>query len=454
MDVPVVMAPPPPPIPFSAALPLPHNTAPVSFGFGCGSSFGGNNALGGMDVRAPMPVFPHVFAPAPALPLSPTTLRQAHLPHELHTQQSRGVSKRRRSGSADDQAPASPEAHAGYAAGDIADDDMATSPVLEAKRRRGSQPRHLPRGADASSGSRSDAPRTPLGADLGRMLACLDTPALLSVLHELAKDASLAERIYALLPTPSLESVEAQLDASEARVRAAMGISASGAAAAAPHLPTTMSSMREPYIWGRVRGPLAELVREVNSLIPLFSIVGAGACREAVHPATAFSFLYSVTASMLRIERLLPRAIPEVFSGGAEGARAPPDGALPSLLRDTLPESHTSPASPDAITSAVMPAVVREWERWLLAVDTAVNTEGRMYGQEVVAGWGRALRALGSAEDGAGRSAAERAIRGVLDQVAARMYETIGWLTGPAHRMPWALAGPGGMHAMDADDGR
>lgn len=231
--------------------------------------------------------------------------------------------------------------------------------------------------------------------DLGRALAALDRPALLALLHGLiADDESIAARVYTRLPTPSLESASAQLDAAEAQLRSVLP--AAGTA-------------RAQYVWSRARAPLAELASVMAGLIPLFV---ASAAREPVHPATTFACLHMVTLRTLHLERLLPPGEPALRG---------------RTLADIVPR-RAAPDSPDSLASMVFPTLMREWEHWLAAIDTAVNYEGRIFGHDVVAAWMRGLAALGPAHDAV--VPVEGAMRAVLGALGARLHAALGWLIG------------------------
>lgn len=240
---------------------------------------------------------------------------------------------------------------------------------------------------------------TRLRADLGRLLASLDRPALLSLVLDLTSDAAVAERAYTLLPTPSLESVEACLEAFEARVRAS--------------LPLAPGAVRESYVWPRMRGVLAELATELDSFVPLFSPAPRSHERDLPHPATTFAFLHLATLRALRIARLLP----------SSGRARRPCAATP--LR-TYESALHAPDARDAVATHVLPVLLREWEHWQCAVDHAVNQEGRIYSQDTVVGWERLLATLGAER----ANPTEQAVRAALDVLVAQMSACIGWLTG------------------------
>lgn len=398
-----IATPPPPPIPFNAGKPLQHMPPSLSFGFGCGNAFS----------APPNP---------PAEPIAGPSAWRAPDACSART----GMQKRRRS---------SPEEDESIEETPVADDDMdmATSPLLSKRRR-------------ASSGRMSDetrvrpqrTPQRAQGAEVGKLLgmsndadaASLDKPALLSVLHQLMQGSDeLTERIYTLLPTPSLESVEHALDAAEAKIRASLPLASANSAA----------PIRDQYVWSRVRTSLAELAADVASYSSLFSMHNAR--NESLHPATTFSFLFMTTQRMIRLLRLLPHA--EQTSGLVSKKG---DERLDTLFENALPGGGKN--SPNTIVYTILPSLLRDWNYWLRVVDHAVNDEGRMYGQEVVMGWERGLASLGLSSPtlGAPRSAEEQALRATLDHAATQMHTALGWLTGPPNRPVWSFAP---VHAME-----
>lgn len=420
-------------IPFNSSLSLHHGPSSVSFGFGCGSTFGGNNSA---------------MLESPA---GTSSAAARASPIDVHAGAARASAKRTRDGSDEEDQDTS---HTGLSAdlsasldAGVEAMDLAAHASPESKRRRAAVPPATSPSAGATDEASRRAPvahgehrrgartsRThmpPRDVDLGKLLASLDKPALLSLLHRLATDdAALSQRIYTLMPSPSLEGVSAVLDASEARMRAVL---------------PAQATAREPYVWLRVRSALAELAGEVLSLLPLFSVAqasGDAAPREPPHPATAFAFLITVTQRMLAVARLLPSDVSGVTSAAAPSERSRRHdqvAALDALFLSLLPPRLAARDSPDALSSRVFPALFREWEHWLRAVDTAVNRDGRMYGQEVVLSWQRALAALGtgrSTPDDMAANPRDAAVRTVMDQIGARMTHALGWLTGPAACRP------------------
>lgn len=386
----VVTPPPPPTIPFNAA--HAHHVPPaLSFGFGCGSSWGENNAPVATESA-------HVLSPQGRASLSVTESPGRAL------ESSRSQTKRRRNSLDDDAMDAGDSAAA----------------MDDSKRRRAVRP--LPADGDAAREKRAHQ-RT---VDLGRSLAALDKPALLSLLMELAKDEATAQRMYTLLPVPSVDHVVSTLHGFEARLRSSLPVASSSAPA------------RDQYVWSRVRSTLDELAAEIAHSASLFSLAPHHARQERPHPAHAFAFLHAATQCVLRCCRMLP-------ADGGAAERTLGKTPLKTYLASLPPTS----VARDSLTQATAPLLLREWEAWLTAVGTAVNQEARIYGQEVVLSWHRALQACGPQLAATTRGGTEPALRAAMEQVAHQMHESIGWLIGPAHRPAWGLLGGHGGTAME-----
>lgn len=295
------------------------------------------------------------------------------------------------------------------------------------------------------AGSGSDESAT-ASVDLGKMLASLDRPELLSLVMRLlnaSSDPTLPAQVQALLPAPSLESISITLNALEAAIQQAM----------------PLPGARAEYIWGRVRGPLNEYattaVGFTETLLQRRNAQSAASASSSateldpdglVHPTTAFAFLLDLTARVLRIERTLPLPAKSGFStptSSTSSAMSTPGGgpkATSSWIRQTsshlafkefmraqtsasTPAASSAPvsffggfsqpssafgssliessSSADALISILVPVLLSQWDTLLRRMSTAVNQQGRMFGQEVVLGWYRSLIALGS--DGARR---------------------------------------------------
>lgn len=391
-----VATPLPPPIPFNAARTGQNGPSSLSFGFGCGTSFGGNNAA--FAEPLPMPG-PSVVRPA----MQDGGGGRA------------GMTKRRRNSPEMDGPLDEVPTHSV----DDADEDMEALPQ-RSKRRRPSHTRAVE--MDVAHASPRD------GADVGKLLAALDKPTLLSLLHTLmSRNEGLAECIYTLIPTPSLESVGHALDALESKLRSILPTTAPGAP----------GYVRDEYVWSRARTTLAELAADIAGYTPFFSVRPGALQRpgtaEEPHPATAFSFLHATTMRLIRIGRMLPQDHEALAAD--KHAQATLEGMYTSLLPPRLRGGDTP-----GILAHIFLSLLREWEAWLHAVDCGVNQEGRMYGQEVVVGWERGLAALctHSTTLGASRNATETALRRTLDCGAERLHLAVGWLAGSAHRPVWS----------------
>ncbi len=300
-----------------------------------------------------------------------------------------------------------------------------------------------------------------IDVDIGKMLASMDKPSLLSMLTSLlsqSKDASLPAQILSLLPTPSLDSVEASLDELEKAIRSAIPFTADG------------SSVRHEYTWSRLRAPIAAFVDAALGYLPFFVTEldsdreqrlrerdpRLQADREEVHPATTFSFLLMITNRVLRIEALLPSVTksslafnlftassqPTSFGFASSTPTSPAKTANSdaygkhSNLAYILGNEFASPSSPDALMTVLMPAILKQWTTLLHRLDKAVNGDGRMFSQEVVLGWARGLEATitsaasAKKEGEAAVKQEEMLIRKAMDEVRNRLERDLAWLVG------------------------
>ena len=373
----------------------------------------GSHASAPRHVGAPMAAPPEPSSSSHATEESPVRLVSSFGEHR------HGANKRRRSFSSDD---------------DTLDKAGADSQDELTKRRRGSvYERGLLNDVGAGPSTAKDALKS---HDLGRLLASFDKQALLSLLLDLAKQDGMADRIYTLLPTPSVDHAVSALQAYEARIRTA--------------LPTSTSvTVRDQYVWSRVRTVLSELVSELACLVPLFSILPRRDDAEPPHPSTTFAFLQGATSCMLRIARMLP---PDPVS--FKHVRAS------SLLKTYQQSLSSAPDVRDLLAHTIFPMLLREWQAWLDAIDVAVNEHARMFGQEAILAWERGMASLGSSTSPS-HGSTEQAMRAVMDDAAAHMQSSIGWLAASAHRASWLYTpsssslpayGASNMSAMDMGD--
>lgn len=306
-----------------------------------------------------------------------------------------------------------------------------------------------------------------IDVDIGKMLASMDKPSLLSMLSSLlshSKDATLPAQILSLLPTPSLDSVESSLDELEKAIRSAIPFVADG------------TSARHEYTWSRLRVPIAAFADAALGYLPFFVTEldsdreqrlqerdpRLQADREEVHPATTFTFLLMITSRVLRIEALLPSVTKSslalnLFTASSHqasfGFGAPGTSSTQTLptksgvvasdaygkhsnLAYMLGTEFASPSSPDALMTVLMPAIFKQWTTLLHRLDKAVNGDGRMFSQEVVLAWARGLEATGTAAssqidgDGEQMKPEEMLIRKAMDEVRNRLERDLAWLVG------------------------
>jgi hypothetical protein len=155
---------------------------------------------------------------------------------------------------------------------------------------------------------------------------------------------------------------------------------------------------------------------------------------------------------------------PTSFGFGAGSAahspskvRSPPIGGANEIhdkhsnLALKLGSDVTLMTSPDSLMTTLMPAVLKQWTTFLHRLDKAVNIDGRMFSQEVVLAWARALETTGSGEGAASSSSfvpvqakkdepksAELVIRRAMDEVRGRLERDLAWLVkgAPYHNTP------------------
>lgn len=283
-------------------------------------------------------------------------------------------------------------------------------------------------------------------ADVGRLLASLDKGSLLTVFSRLlTTDASLAERIRTLIPTPSLASVQASLDEALRVIRSAS---------------LNASEMRPEFAWGRLRVPVAEFTTTVTGFLPFFvdrhgeqhhqsgrldsspSSGSSFAMREVLHPSTTFSFLQLITERAQSIMSETPPT-PEnlsasLFSPDATNAvivahKSGTPKYILKMYQDALPAEKLTAVNPNVIVSQLVPTLLLHWADFVDAVSSSVNEEGRMFGADTVRGWLSAMEALASSKHGANNNPEkdeERACRASLFALGQRLHEQIGWLVG------------------------
>ncbi|SPO21865.1 uncharacterized protein UTRI_01853_B [Ustilago trichophora] len=490
-------------IPFNSA-PVHHAPSPLGFGFGFGSSFGGNNAAAGSPAPAsnasPMFGFGSASTSTPTqLATSPSRRSDAkrrrdldEADHDVDDDEDMGHSQRSRHGS-DPFAPSHEHKRivlpkrmrAGLGFGPMNAEPLHFS-TPQAASPSAFAPSTPAQATVLHHTSQSASKRPALGlsnrvgmsgidVDIGKMLASMDKPSLLSMLSSLltqSKDATLPAQILSLLPTPSLDSVESSLDELEKAIRSAIPFVADG------------TSARHEYTWSRLRAPIAAFVDAALGYLPFFVTEldsdreqrlqerdpRLQANREEVHPATTFTFLLMITSRVLRIEALLPSVTksslafnlftassqPTSFGFGVASTPTSPTKhnadayGKHSNLAYLLGTEFASPSSPDALMTVLMPAILKQWTTLLHRLDKAVNGDGRMFSQELVLTWARGLEGTGTAgvnssshsgggynsafsgvkKDDAQPKSEEMLIRKAMDEVRNRLERDLAWLVG------------------------
>lgn len=481
-------------IPFNSA-PVHHAPSPLGFGFGFGSSFGGNNtsvqSSASTSAASPMFGFGSASASTSQQPASSPSRRSdakrrrdmddddddldededmSHMQRSRlssdpfassHEQKRMVLPKRMRAGLGFGLKNAEPIAFSTHQAAS-ASTSSAFSPSTPTLHQSNAvyPPSHSASKRQALGLSSNRVGMSGIDVDIGKMLASMDKPSLLSMLSSLlhqSTDATLPAQILSLLPTPSLDSVESSLDELEKAIRSAIPFVADG------------STARHEYTWSRLRAPIAAFVDAALGYLPFFvSELDSEreqrlrerdprlqADREEVHPATTFAFLLMITSRVLRIEALLPSVTksslafnlftassqPTSFGfGGASSTPSTPGKAANdaygkhSNLAYMLGTEFASPSSPDALMTVLMPAILKQWTTLLHRLDKAVNGDGRMFSQEMVLTWARGLEATGSAangkKDGEQGKAEEVLIRKAMDEVRNRLERDLAWLVG------------------------
>jgi hypothetical protein len=234
-----------------------------------------------------------------------------------------------------------------------------------------------------------------------RILVSLGKPELLQVFGKLLDNQpSLRPLVLSLLPPPSLETFAATLAELEKRT--------------IDSIPRGVN-LRGEYVWGRVRGPLEEYVSESRHFLGVFcpSLTTAEGAR---HPSDTFSFLFTLSSSIRRVESLLPR---QALISNAHQFRLNPN---------------------DPLSSHLLPLVINQWHVFATRLSQAVNQQGRILSADTVRGWFRQLQhlsepapppqsadaAIMQQQHGGGDSVARRAMEGVRERFARE----IGWLAG------------------------
>ncbi|KAK9897205.1 hypothetical protein P389DRAFT_188866 [Cystobasidium minutum MCA 4210] len=276
-----------------------------------------------------------------------------------------------------------------------------------------------------SGGSNSNSNNSRDEFDVGKALASLSKPALLSVLTSLlATQPSLKSTVLSLLPAPSLESFTSTLQSAEKKVLDALPVG---------------RNLRDEYIWSRIRAPLEEYIAEARLALSQFcpsstslsslsssSEHEASSAQTQQHPATIFSFLFTLTQSVRKLEVILPRA--------------PLPFGTPRTSNNNSSASINNPSSLNQNDPLVcfLPALINQWHVLVTKLSNLVNQNGRVLSAEMVRNWFKQLDALVDVDTSASTTSTTNNTendstsvgRKACEAVRERFVKELGWLVG------------------------
>ncbi|KAK0208091.1 hypothetical protein DFS33DRAFT_409687 [Desarmillaria ectypa] len=269
--------------------------------------------------------------------------------------------------------------------------------------------------------------------DLGVLLASLPPQSLLPLLNSLIKaQPTLKSIILPLIPRPTVEVALHALSASAKKLKDAYPYSNSSSFSASSFgvgsstnkvsvfggsgatfgksvfghsqhgqgltsfAPSSGGGMRDDYIISRLRPHITEFAAACMSYLPYFSYVPA--------PAEISNGPHSTTLRALHMDKSQPAETFLFLSALTTHLLSQPPLALASLVL------------------LLLDRLIKEWNAWVDRVDTVVNREGGMFGNETVTTWARSLDDFASSKDE--RCAA--AMRSVRDIWVTK----VGWLVG------------------------
>jgi len=254
----------------------------------------------------------------------------------------------------------------------------------------------------------------------------LTKPALLSVLTSLlTQQPSLKPVVLSLLPAPSLESFTATLATLEKKVLDALPFSQHGSA-----------NLRDEYVWSRIRAPLEEYISETRLALGQFcpppsSSSSSSSSQDdqqgspsssSSSPTTTFSFLYTLTSSVRKLEVLLPRA-PVPFGSHSHSSATLPQHQAAAAQANINNPFTLNPRDP---LLSFLPALFNQWHILATRLSTLVNQNGRVLSAESVRTWFRQLDVLVNLEEGASSAVGRKASEAVRE----RFVKELGWLVG------------------------
>ncbi|GAA5870546.1 hypothetical protein JCM16303_001516 [Sporobolomyces ruberrimus] len=237
--------------------------------------------------------------------------------------------------------------------------------------------------------------------DLGKSLASLDKPALLSIFSSLLQShPHLTPHITSLLPSPTLSSTLSSLsDLTTSLIS---------------QIPKTSSP---PYVYSRMRLSLESFVQESKKSLSIYvpptplppTTLPTTTKEELYHPTTIMTFLLHLSSSYLSISQSLP----------------PTTTSSPSSAADNPLQSH------------LLPHLINSFHIFLTRLSIDTNQKGKILPLSTVKNWFESLDQLlllnsttttlsGKEEENEAVSLGKKALEGVRD----RMRREIGWLVG------------------------
>lgn len=216
-------------------------------------------------------------------------------------------------------------------------------------------------------------------------------------------------------------------------------------------------NLRDEYIWSRIRAPLEEYIAEARLALSQFCPSATSLAsseqdsssqhqqqQQQQHPATIFSFLFTLTQSVRKLEIILPRA-PLPF-GSSRSTSSTPSASInnPSSLNQNDP------------LVCFLPALINQWHVLVTKLSNLVNQNGRVLSAEMVRTWFKQLDALVDVDISGNTHAVISNIdndatsvgRKASESVRERFIKELGWLVGI--RTPASSTAPQGQGGIQA----
>ena len=209
-------------------------------------------------------------------------------------------------------------------------------------------------------------------------IASLSKSALLTVLTSLlTQNSSLEPLIISLLPAPSLDSFISTILINEKKIVDAL---------------PTGANLRDEYVWSRIRSPLEEYISEARLALGQFcpsisTYTGTSSIPiDDLHPTSTFTFLYTLTHSIRKLEVLLPRA-PTAFGFQAVSRASGQQSPAPSI-------NNPATLNPRDPLLSFLPGLFNQWHLLVSRLSTLVNDNGLVLSADMVRTWFRQLDTL------------------------------------------------------------